>query len=207
MDEKKISELLEPFLAGERLSARQLQQVSAYLALLLKWNAKMNLTAVREPEEMVSRHFGESLFAAKLLLNDAAVRSVIDLGSGAGFPGLPLALYAPETPVTLVESQNKKATFLKEVVRALDLKKVKVFGGRAEDFQETPELVTMRAVEKFEQSAAVAAGMVSVGGRLALLIGEAQASRAREILPDLEWSEAVAIPKSSARLVLVGKRG
>src|SRR6266478_3968362 len=166
MDEQKISELLEPFLGGERLSAGQLEQVSAYLALLLKWNAKMNLTAVREPEEMVSRHFGESLFAARLLLTGAGVASVIDLGSGAGFPGLPLAIYAPEIPVTLIESQNKKATFLKEVARALDLKNVKVFGGRGEDFKETAELVTMRAVEKFEQSAATAAGMVSDGGRL-----------------------------------------
>ena len=65
MDEQKISSLLEPFLGDESLSARQMEQVSAYLALLVKWNAKMNLTAVRQPEEMVSRHFGESFFAAR----------------------------------------------------------------------------------------------------------------------------------------------
>jgi 16S rRNA (guanine527-N7)-methyltransferase len=204
MDEKSISELLEKFLGGDRLSARQLEQVSAYVALLLKWNAKMNLTAVREPEEMVSRHFGESLFAARLLLTDAAVGSVIDLGSGAGFPGLPLAIYAPEIPVTLIESQNKKATYLKEVVRALELKNVKVFGGRGEDFKETAELVTMRAVEKFEQSAGVAAGMVQAGGRLALLIGEGQVERVA--LSGFEWAEPVGVPESATRVVLVGKR-
>ncbi|MCU1311856.1 MAG: rRNA m(7)G-527 methyltransferase [Candidatus Angelobacter sp.] len=204
MDEKKISELLEPYLGGERLGARQLEQVSAYLALLLKWNAKMNLTAVREPEEMVSRHFGESLFAARLLLKDTVVGGVIDLGSGAGFPGLPLAIYAPQIPVTLIESQNKKATFLKEVVRALDLKNVKVFGVRGEDFKESAELVTMRAVEKFEQSAVVASGMVSAGGRLALLIGEGQVGRVA--LSGFEWVAPAAVPKSAARVVLVGKR-
>jgi 16S rRNA (guanine527-N7)-methyltransferase len=204
MDEKKILELLEPFLGGERLSSRHSQQIAAYLGLLLKWNAKMSLTAVREPEEMVSRHFGESLFAARLLLGEASVGNVIDLGSGAGFPGLPLAIYAPEIPVTLIESQNKKATFLKEVVRALELRNAKVFGGRGEDFKETAELVTMRAVEKFEQSAVVAAGMMSAGGRLALLIGEGQVGRVG--LRGFDWAAPVGVPKSAARVVLVGKR-
>src|SRR5882757_2759647 len=174
MDHIKISELLQPFLGNEALTQRQLEQLSAYLALLLKWNAKINLTSVRQPEEIVSRHFGESLFATKLLLENASAGSVIDLGSGAGFPGLPLAIYAPDTSVTLIESQNKKATFLKEAARVLDLNKVKVFAGRGEDFKEPADLVTMRAVEKFEQSAATAAGLVSPSGRLALLIGEAQ---------------------------------
>jgi 16S rRNA (guanine527-N7)-methyltransferase len=206
MDQNKISELLHPFLGDEPLSARQVEQLSSYLALLLKWNAKMNLTAVRQPDEIVSRHFGESLFAAKLLLPNAPTASVIDLGSGAGFPGLPLAIYSPEIPVTLIESQNKKATFLKEVARTLDLKNVRVFAGRGEDVKQTADLVTMRAVEKFEQSAATAAGLVSHTGRLALLIGEAQTSRSRELLPTFEWITPVAIPNSAARVVLVGNR-
>jgi 16S rRNA (guanine527-N7)-methyltransferase len=207
MGHNKISELLQPFLGDEPLSARQLEQLSAYLSLLLKWNAKMNLTSVRQPEEIVSRHFGESLFATKLLWENASVGSVIDLGSGAGFPGLPLAICAPEISVTLIESQNKKATFLKEVARALGLNNVKVFPGRGEDFNETAHLVTMRAVEKFEQSAATAAGLLSPCGRLALLIGEAQVARAREVLPELDWNEPVAVPKSAARVVFVGKQG
>jgi 16S rRNA (guanine527-N7)-methyltransferase len=206
MDAIEIRSLLQPFLGDEPLTARQLEQLSAYLALLLKWNAKMNLTSVRQPEEIVSRHFGESLFAAKLLLGNASADSVIDLGSGAGFPGLPLAIYAADTPVTLIESQNKKATFLKEVARALDLKYVKVFTGRGEDFKGTADLVTMRAVEKFERAAAVAARLVSPSGRLALLIGEAQVARAHEVLPTIEWIEPAPVPKSTARVVLVGNR-
>jgi len=206
MDFKKITELLEPFLAAEGLSARQTEQVSAYIALLLKWNAKTNLTAVRGAEEIVTRHFGESFFAASRVKADGAFVSAIDLGSGAGFPGMPLAIYSPEVRVTLVESQNKKATFLKEVVRALDLKNVKVFNGRGEEFGETADVVTLRAVEKFEQAAATAAKLVAPNGRLALLIGEVQAEQARELLPDFEWSEALAVPKSAARVLLVGRR-
>jgi 16S rRNA (guanine527-N7)-methyltransferase len=205
MDFKKITELLEPFLAAEGLSARQTEQVSAYIALLLKWNAKTNLTAVRGAEEIVTRHFGESFFAASRVKADGAFVSAIDLGSGAGFPGMPLAIYSPEVRVTLVESQNKKATFLKEVVRALDLKNVKVFNGRGEEFGETADVVTLRAVEKFEQAAATAAKLVVPNGRVALLIGEAQAEQARELLPDFEWHEAVAVPKSSARVLIVGR--
>ena len=206
MDEKNISVLLEPFVGAAGLSSRQLEQVSAYLTLLVKWNAKMNLTAVREPQEMVSRHFGESFFAARLLVRDANVRSAIDLGSGAGFPGMPLAIYAPEISVTLIESQNKKATFLKEVARALELKNVKVFNGRGEEFKEKTDLVTLRAVEKFEDAAKIAEKLVADGGRLAMLIGEAQMARAKELLPEFEWKVAEAVPKSAARALFVGNR-
>lgn len=206
MDEQKISSLLEPYLGGDSLSARQMEKVSAYLALLVKWNAKMNLTAVRQPEEMVSRHFGESFFAARRLLNERSAKSAIDLGSGAGFPGMPLAIYGPEVQVTLIESQNKKATFLKEVVRALEMKNVKVFNGRGEDFKQQADLVTLRAVEKFEEAARVAADLVTAGRRLAMLIGEGQVSRAKELLPEFEWKVAAGVPNSAARVLLVGNQ-
>ena len=84
MDEEKIRQLLAPFLGEVPLSSEQLSQVSMHLDLLLKWNSKMNLTAVRKPEEIITRHFGESFHAAQKLL-DAQVHSVIDLGSGEGF--------------------------------------------------------------------------------------------------------------------------
>ena len=87
--EDRIPELLVPFLEGSALSTAQLERLRAYLDLLLKWNSKINLTAVRDPEEIVTRHFGESLFAAKRLFQDNQAESVIDVGSGAGFPGIP----------------------------------------------------------------------------------------------------------------------
>ena len=136
MEITRIAELLEPFLqteAGrEELSQAQLQQLSQYLDLLLRWNTKTNLTSVREPEGIVERHFGESLFLARNVSREE-LRTAIDLGSGAGFPGIPLKIYAPHIAVTLIESQNKKATFLKEVIRNCTLMNINVFSGRAEE--------------------------------------------------------------------------
>ncbi|PYX84944.1 MAG: 16S rRNA (guanine(527)-N(7))-methyltransferase RsmG, partial [Acidobacteria bacterium] len=173
-------------------------------------NQRMNLTAVRDADEMVPRHFGESLFAAQQLLpagSDSAVK-VVDLGSGAGFPGLPMKLWAPEIELRLIESNQKKAAFLREVVRSLKLEKVTVFAGRAEEFPlASAELVTMRAVERFESALPVAANLVWPGGRLALLIGEAQVLKAQETLPDLTWQSAIPIPKSAARVLMVGRAG
>ncbi len=132
---QRISELLTPFLSAS-LSDAQLAQLAAYLEILHRWNARMNLTAVRDPKQVVTRHFGESLFAAQALFPSALVAlasRLVDIGSGAGFPGLPIKIWAPDLHVTLVESQNKKATFLKEVIRALELKDVNVVTKRAED--------------------------------------------------------------------------
>jgi 16S rRNA (guanine527-N7)-methyltransferase len=131
----RIAELLEPFLRpadDERLTTNDLQSISTYIDLLLRWNARINLTAIRDPEQIVTRHFGESLFLARHLFpRPSSVPSVVkdsdfdpaptlaDIGSGAGFPGIPLKLWAPEISLTLIESNHKKATFLREVARAL----------------------------------------------------------------------------------------
>ena len=210
----RIAELLAPFLQSPpgppaSLADAQIEQVLAYLDLLLRWNARINLTAVRDPKSIVTRHFGESFFAARQLLTsrESGVRSrqsAIDLGSGAGFPGLPLKIFAPALALTLIESRQKKAAFLKEVVRTLALTGVDVFAGRAEDFSSTADLVTLRAVERYERALGVAARLVAPGGRLALLIGSPQAARTPQLLPALSWSEPIAIPQSSSRVLLVG---
>src|SRR6476661_5653793 len=145
METARIAELLKPFLQEydgnrEALSQPQLQQLSQYLDLLLRWNAKTNLTSVREPEEIVTRHFGESLFLARHVSREQ-LRTAIDLGSGAGFPGIPLKIYAPHIAVTLIESQNKKATFLNEVIRRLTLMNINVLSGRAEESGLNADLV------------------------------------------------------------------
>ncbi len=186
----------------------QLQQSSQYLDLLLKWNARINLTAIRAPEEMVRRHFGESFFAAAILYPGKLPpgETLIDFGSGAGFPGLPIKIFAPELQVTLVESQNKKATFLKEVIRALGPKGIQVHLGRAEDSGLKARTVTMRAVEKFELSVRSAESLVAPAGRLALLIGSTQAKKAKVLLPDFTWLPAVEIPQSEQRVLLIGDK-
>ena len=222
MDPARIAELLAPFLQSPpvppaALNDAQLEQVSAYLDLLLRWNARINLTAVRDPEGIVTRHFGESFFAARQLLSresgvrsqESGVRSqgrAIDLGSGAGFPGLPLKIFAPGLALTLIESSQKKAVFLKEAVRTLALTDIDVFAGRAEDFAAAADLVTLRAVERYERALGAAARLVAPGGRLALLIGSPQAARTPQVLAGFGWQAPVAIPQSSARVLLVGTK-
>lgn len=229
MDLQRIAALLQPFLASPVpkesscragfspegsafLSDVQLQQISTYLDLLLRWNARINLTAVREPDEIVPRHFGESLFAARYLFpsDECAERSssarprLFDFGSGAGFPGLPMKIWAPGVELTLIESNQKKATFLREVIRRLLLNSAAVFCGRAQNFNGQAEVVTLRAVERFESSVPVAAGLVAPEGRFALLIGQAQMTQARELLAPFHWQEPIPIPLSSNRVLLIG---
>ncbi len=256
MDSAHIAELLRPYLVppaappschSERSeesafpSPIQLQHISIYIDILLRWNARINLTAIRDPEEIVTRHFGESLFTARHLYPGnirvetaapgcpAAQSSVaelpapafandqrpgtndridlLDLGSGAGFPGIPIKLWAPHLRVTLIESNQKKATFLREVIRALTLTDINVFSARAEQFAAQAGVVTLRAVERFEQALPLAASLVAPQGRLALLIGAAQLPRAQELTPSFVWQEPIPIPHSTSRVLLVGNEG
>src|ERR1700681_1552180 len=164
MEIARISALLRPFLE-EPLSPLQLEQVSIYIDTLLRWNARINLTALRSPEEIVTRHFGESFFLARHLFphklarhlfphkedSTGKGRRVLDIGSGAGFPGLPLKIWNQEMNLTMIESNHKKATFLREVVRTLGLDNVVVRTDRAEVLAGDPrfprsDFVTFRAV-------------------------------------------------------------
>lgn len=194
--------LLAPFVTRP-LSPAQLDQIQRYLNLLLKWNLKISLTSLRDAEEIVRRHFGESLFAGEHLGLEAA-STLIDVGSGAGFPGLPIKIFAPHLSVTLIESQQKKVSFLREGIRALGLTNAGVYAGRAEASQLKAKIVTLRAVEKFESALPVAASLLEPGGRLALLIGASQADAARRLLPTLAWRQPVPIPESRERILLIG---
>lgn len=211
MDTGRIAELLAPFTTLAGLSSGILTQLQSYLDLLLRWNARMNLTAVRDPEQIVTRHFGESLFAARVLLGEnaggAKDSTLADIGSGAGFPGIPMNLFAPEIELTLIEAQSKKATFLREVTRTLGLKRVSVFCGRAEQWGKTADLVTLRAVEQFERALPAATELVAGQGRLCLLIGAGQVPLVRQILgATWEWPAPETVPRSNGRVVLVGRR-
>ena len=252
----RIAELLQPFLSptpnpchsesGQRpgeacpersrrepavLSPVQLQTVSTYIDILLRWNARINLTAIRDPEEIVTRHFGESLFAARhlfpkepdreghgfsransrlekgtgALAPEGRAARVADLGSGSGFPGLPIKLWAPHIALTLIESNHKKATFLREVSRALTLTDVNIQNARAETLPPaTFDVVTLRAVERFPDVLPVAAALLTSSGRLALLVASSQLDQARSSLPHLFWQPPIPVPESRSRLLLVG---
>jgi 16S rRNA (guanine527-N7)-methyltransferase len=227
MDPARIAELLEPFLAapttddrGPSTPDRLYLSISTYVDLLLRWNSRINLTAIRDPEQIVTRHFGESLFAARHLFLVAAndrrpttkdrprtndVPRVADLGSGAGFPGIPIKLWAPDISLTLIESNHKKAAFLAEVTRALTLTDINIKNARAETLpQHSFDLVTLRAVERFDKALPVAAALLSPGGTLALLIGASQLAEAKSVLPVLSWSDPLPIPNSGSRILAVG---
>lgn len=205
MDPARIVDKLAPFLEDEALSPEQLSQISAHLALLLKWNPWVNLTAIRDEDEILTRHFGESLFAArklKPLISPSA--SLVDLGSGAGFPGIPIKVWIPSLHVTLVESRQKKATFLNEVIRTIGISKIEVANRRAEDLGTHADVVTLRAVEKFESALAIARGLAKPAGKLALLIGTQQVQLAASLLPQFTWNEPDHIPLSVSRVLLIG---
>lgn len=215
MHTAQINGLLKPFLTAP-LEEAQLSNISTYIDILLKWNRKVNLTAIRKPEEIVTRHFGESLFAAGHLLagylpgsaeiSGGTTCNVVDVGSGAGFPGIPLKIFAPAIRLTLIESNQKKATFMREVLRILNAKQADVYAGRAEEFPTgAADLVTLRAVEHFESALALAAGLVRPGGRLGLLIGDVQAIRLEALTPGFVWAPPVPVPLSAQRVLSVGR--
>ncbi|MCF6264572.1 MAG: 16S rRNA (guanine(527)-N(7))-methyltransferase RsmG [Xanthomonadales bacterium] len=129
---------------GLTLQAFQIEQLLAYVGLLEKWNKTYNLTAVRKPRDMISHHLLDSLAILPWVSGD----SLVDVGSGAGLPGIPLAIARPNMAVTLVDSLGKRCRFLSHVVRELKLSNISVVESRAEDWTATeqPALITARAV-------------------------------------------------------------
>lgn len=200
-----LEPLLAPFIQ-QPLSQDQVGKLQIHFDLLLKWNAKINLTAIRDPQGIVRRHFGESLFAGAHVSAKPGAQ-LADFGSGAGFPGLPIAVLQPEIRVVLIESSQKKVAFLREVIRGAHIRNASVYAGRAEESKGKAQIVTMRAVENFESILPVAASLLEAHGELALLIGAAQMQIARAELPGLDWNEPVAVPESRERVLLVGKNG
>ena len=205
MNEARIAELLTPFI-GACETPGLVRSISTYIDILLRWNARVNLTAIRDPDEIVTRHFGESLFVARRLFPTpdvgTAPGALADVGSGAGFPGLPIKLWAPHLSVTLIESNHKKATFLRELVRTLTLTDINIQNARVDTLPPaTFDVVTLRAVERFEAVLPAAARLLKPQGRLALLIGAAQLPTAQSILPDHVFSSPLPIPQSSSRIL------
>jgi 16S rRNA (guanine527-N7)-methyltransferase len=228
MDSARIAALLQPFLNGP-LPESTLAQISIYIDLLLRWNARINLTAVRDEEHIVTRHFGESLFLARHLFpvqgraplpqvegrlpaapTDLAEARALDIGSGAGFPALPLKLWAPTIQLVMVESNHKKATFLREVARSLTLTDINVMTERAEALADRLgpafppfDLVTFRAVERFEAVLPLAERFLALHGRLAVLVGSSQALALPSLLPGLRWLSPIPLPESESRVAAI----
>jgi 16S rRNA (guanine527-N7)-methyltransferase len=178
---------------------------AAYLTLLQKWNTRTNLTAIRDEEGILSRHFLESILCARLLPEN--VSSLLDFGSGAGFPGIPIALIRPEIQVTLAESQHKKAAFLREVLRALDLPNTRVHAARAETLAEKYDCITLRAVDNMPEAIPAAIQLLAPSGWLAILttdIPQIQTLAAQSA--PFHWLPERPLPPGSRRILFLAQR-
>jgi 16S rRNA (guanine527-N7)-methyltransferase len=196
LTERRLNELLSRF--GLSLTPVQAKQTLSYLDLLLRWNEKINLTAIRDPEEATTRHFGESLFPATYL---ELRGTLLDIGTGAGFPGLALKLVFPELAVTLLEPVAKKRAFLKEAARVCGMDHVTVRGDRLEDLASagqvpTFDYATMRAVGNLDVLVPVAAQCLKPGGSLLLWLSHQQAEGLTTIDSGLTWMDPQPIPLS-----------
>jgi 16S rRNA (guanine527-N7)-methyltransferase len=207
-----IAELLEPYVslpdgqavgvaAEEDVWPEIYSQLVIYLELILKWNARMNLTGIRTPEEIVRRHFGESLFVGTHI---GACGTLLDFGSGAGFPGVPIQLLRPDVRVTLAESHGKKAAFLQEVVRSLNLP-TEVWAGRVETMpaERRFDVVALRAVEGMDR--AVGEAGLRADGRV-LIVGTARHSIYPGLAENFRMDEPVPLPESNDGVLWVAHR-
>ena len=192
--ESRMRELLGPYLGDFSPNTELLTQIDRYLDLIVLWNARTNLTAVREPEAILQRQIGESLFAAQFAPETG---SLLDFGSGAGLPGIPISLLRPGLAVTLAESQGKKASFLREASRSLNLP-LTVWAARVEALPggRTFDCVTMRAVDDSERMLPLATDRIAENGTLLRFLGES-------IPVEVDgWNETVsaAVPNSRGRV-------
>lgn len=202
-----VRKLLAPFEIS--ISDERIDKLIVYVDLLLRWNRKINLTSITTPEECITRHFGESFLVSRMV----ELRGLLlDIGSGAGFPGLALKLIAPELDVVLLEPVAKKRAFLKEVARACALGPVQVSGSRFDEFAQAEpgrcfRIITARAVGGLNLLIPAAKGLLCPDGHLCLWVGRDQVGEIREADSDVQWLESEAIPPSHDRLILVGAPG
>ena len=169
--------------AGLSFTERQLEQFTQYYELLVETNKVMNLTAITEPEEVAVKHMIDSLLAYD---EDMAGKTLADVGTGAGFPGVPLKIYCPELKVTLIDSLGKRLKFLQQVIDTLGLKYIRCEHLRAEDagknskHREKYDIVTARAVARLSVLAEYCLPLVKKGGRFIALKGSKYAEEIEE---------------------------
>ncbi len=186
------------------LDVEAVRLLSAYVSLILRWNTRVNLTAIRDEDGVIERHVIESIKVSFEL--PKGIGTLLDFGSGAGVPGIPIAICRPEVNVTLAESQNKKAAFLMEAVRVLGLN-AKVHSGRAEELRLRFDCVTLRAVDKMAEAVNSAAGLVAPGGWLALMTTAVGADQLKTAAgAGFAWADALSLAGSDARILALGRK-
>jgi 16S rRNA (guanine527-N7)-methyltransferase len=198
-----MGERLNLLLAGagmEALDEALAVRFGEYCALLMRWNARTNLTAIRDEAGILSRHFVESIACARAL--PTGIATLLDFGSGAGFPGIPIALCRPEIAVTLAESQGKKAAFLQEAIRTLGLP-ARVHAGRGETLGVQFDCVALRAVDRMSDAVRAARALVRGGGWLALMTTEPGEQFNGTASDGVLGFRSVALPGSERRVLVL----
>jgi len=199
----QIASALAPFFPN--MSEIQLALIQRYVNLLLSWNRSVNLTAIENPIEIVTRHFGESLFAASVVR--FCYGRLADVGTGAGFPGLPLKILQPELNTVLIEPNVKKAAFLTEVVQDLSLKQVQVVRTRFEEHRVEPgsiDFVCCRAMGEYKRLLKWSQTALNRDGRIILWLGTDDSITVGKAGRWI-WDVPVRLPESKRRVLLVGR--
>jgi 16S rRNA (guanine527-N7)-methyltransferase len=183
---------------------RLCEQIREYIGLLLLWNRRISLTSITLPEEIVQTHFAESLLATKGA--GKIDGRLADVGTGAGFPGIPLKMYVPALRLALIEPNAKKCAFLAEVTRALELKDVEIIQKRYEDVRKPEtafDIVTARALGQFIEFAEWAESVLAANGRVMVWTGP-DGRLELERRKSVKWSEPYVIPRTKHRLIVSG---
>lgn len=207
MSPQQVRDLLDELLASAELAPLGTslgEKFVEYLTLFLRWNERLNLSSVRDEAGILSRHFVESIACARAL--PAGISTLLDLGSGAGFPGIPIALCRPEISITLAESQGKKAAFLHEAVRVLGVAAT-VHAGRAELLTEPFDCVTLRAVDRMAHAVHTAAALVAPAHWLAPMTTRCGLPKLQSAAgPMFSWPQVIPLSGSDNRVLALGKK-
>ena len=187
MEKKRFEEEMskKSKILGVRFSVEQIEQFYKYMNLLIEWNEKMNLSAITEPKEIILKHFIDSITILKYIDDNS---KLVDVGTGAGFPGVPLSIMNPTLKITLVDSLNKRLIFLQEVVKELNLKNIEIVHARAEEFgqnknyREKFDIATSRAVANLATLSEYLVPLVKIGGKIISM----KASNAKEEINDAQ---------------------
>lgn len=215
MEMEKFEEILNKHLKEIKieLQKEQIEKFYKYMNLLLEWNEKINLTAITEPEEVILKHFVDSLTISKYIEKGS---KLVDMGTGAGFPGIPIKILRDDVEITLADSLNKRINFLNEVIKELNLKNIETVHTRAEEFgknkkyREKFDIATSRAVANLSTLSEYLIPLVKNAGKVICMKGSEikeeveTAKKAIEILGGkIEQEESFNLPNSDMKRNLI----
>ena len=197
---QSISEVLQKY--GFTPDLKTCEKIRIYISLLIHWNNRISLTSITAPLDILKLHFGESIYG--VTAGAVSFGRLADVGSGAGFPGIPLSLANPNIQVTLIEPNLKKSVFLLEVKRALDLKNAEVIRSRMESINGSFNFISSRAFGQPDAFLQFARTHLLAGGKVVLWVGQDDANALMANERQWFWSAPVLIPDSKRRCILAG---